>query len=141
MSLVPADTHPPPEPLSLVRKKHRQSVRRLPPLSPVAAEHLADGLRAFAGIWDLWKPKGGGDPLFTCAVITVPANATVRPLHVRMPAILPRATYADWLNPKANVDVVFDLLRPAPDDLLERVRVNRLVNNSRVDTPDCVQAV
>ena len=96
---------------------------------------------AFAGIWDLWKPKGGGDPLFTCAVITVPANDTIRPLHDRMPAILPRASSADWLNPKSHPDAAFNLLRPAPDDLLERVRVNRVVNSSRVDTADCVQAV
>jgi putative SOS response-associated peptidase YedK len=79
--------------------------------------------------------------LFTCAVLTVPANDTVRPLHDRMPAILPREHYADWLNPKAPADAVFALLRPAADGFLERVRVNRAVNNSRVDSPECVQVV
>jgi putative SOS response-associated peptidase YedK len=107
---------------------------------PYLFRPAAGGVMAFAGLWDVWKPKGGGDPLFTCAVITVPANDVVRPLHDRMPAILPRERYADWLNPKATADEAFGLLRPAADGLLERVRVNRAVNNSRIDTPECVQA-
>lgn len=101
----------------------------------------AGGVMAFAGLWDVWRPKGGGDPLFTCAVLTVPANDTVRPLHDRMPAILPRDEYADWLNPKTTAGEAFALLRPVADGFLERVRVNRAVNNSRVDSPECVQVV
>lgn len=99
------------------------------------------GLLAFAGVWDVWKPKGGGDPLFTCALITVPANAAVRPLHDRMPAILPRERYAAWLDPKTPPDAAHALLRPAADDLLEVLRVNRAANNSRIDRPECVQPV
>lgn len=96
------------------------------------------GVVAFAGIWDVWKPKGGGDPLFTCAVITVPANEVVRPLHDRMPAILTPPEYSDWLDTRQPPDAAHALLRPAADDLLERVRVNPVVNMSTLETPECV---
>jgi len=99
------------------------------------------GLLAFAGIWDRWQPSVGGEPLFTCAMLTVPANATVRPLHDRMPAILPRESFTEWLNPATPPTPLHGMLRPAPDDLLIRIQVNRAVNSSRVDTPECVQPV
>jgi len=108
---------------------------------PYLFRPLAGGPLAFAGVWDVWKPKGGGDPLFTCALITVPANVTVRPLHDRMPAILGREQFAEWLNPKTPPAAAHALLGPAADDLLEVMRVNRAVNNSRIDSPECVQPV
>ncbi len=107
---------------------------------PYLFRPVAGGVIAFAGIWDVWKPPAGGEPLFSCAILTVPANATVQPLHERMPAVLPREDFAHWLSPQAHPDTTHALLRPAPDNLLERVRVNPVVNRSTHDAPDCVEA-
>ena len=43
---------------------------------------------AFAGIWSIWNdPEGNRIP--TCAIITTSANELLRPIHHRMPVILP----------------------------------------------------
>src|SRR5262249_8129107 len=54
---------------------------------------------AFAGLWERWE-KGEGDPLETCTIITTEANDTVRPVHNRMPVILPHDSLAAWLDPE-----------------------------------------
>lgn len=108
---------------------------------PYLFRPMAGGLLAFAGVWDRRQPADGGEPLFTCAILTVPANATVRPLHDRMPAVLQWEHFAEWLSRSTPPVAAHALLRPAADDLLERVRVNPVVNNARTDTADCIQPV
>ncbi len=100
----------------------------------------ADGrLLALGGLWEVWSGPNG-EQLETCAIITIPANAAVKPIHDRMPAIIARQHYGEWLNrrledPKALVP----LLSAPPDELLEAVRVSPLVNNPRNDGPECLQ--
>ena len=68
-----------------------------------------------AGIWENWR-----DPLTstwerTFAVITVPANALIAPIHDRMLAILPNDQFPRWLSNEADPR---DLLVPFPADQL-----------------------
>jgi putative SOS response-associated peptidase YedK len=68
-----------------------------------------------AGIWENWR-----DPLTstwerTFAVITVPANALIAPIHDRMLAILPNEHFPRWLSEEADPR---DLLVPFPTDML-----------------------
>ena len=93
---------------------------------------------AFAGIWDLWKPTDGSPPLFTCAIITVEANRTCRLIHNRMPAILEKENYSDWLDSRRPTDAIHELLRSAPDDYLAMRPVNRIVNKAMNNVPDCL---
>ena len=65
---------------------------------------------AFAGIWDIWH--GPTEPLYTCAIITVPANDVVMPIHDRMPAILTADQFDPWLSTTATVAELQALLRP-----------------------------
>ena len=68
-----------------------------------------------AGIWENWR-----DPLTstwerTFAVITVPANDLIAPIHDRMLAILPNEQFPRWLSDEADPR---DLLMPFPADQL-----------------------
>lgn len=73
---------------------------------------------AFAGIWDHWL-SGDGSELDSMAIITTTANATVAPIHDRMPVILDRADYAAWLDVDAvSAAEAAGLLKPAGDDVL-----------------------
>jgi putative SOS response-associated peptidase YedK len=68
-----------------------------------------------AGIWENWR-----DPLTstwerTFAVITVPANALIAPIHDRMLAILPNDQFPRWLSDEEDP---CDLLVPFPADQL-----------------------
>jgi putative SOS response-associated peptidase YedK len=104
--------------------------------------HLAPkdgGIICFAGLWEVWRPDDDPEAelLRTCTIITTDANATLRPIHDRMPVILPREAWDTWLDRSVtDPDAVFPLLAPAPDDLLERTPVSKLVNNVRNDGPE-----
>ncbi|MEL6311094.1 MAG: SOS response-associated peptidase family protein, partial [Pseudomonadota bacterium] len=76
------------------------------------------------------------------AILTTEANATVAPIHDRMPVILPPEQFDAWLDCKSGEAAeAVSLLAPAPDDLLEVFEVDRRVNNPRSDGPDLHEPV
>lgn len=96
--------------------------------------HRRDGEpMAFAGLWEFWRETDDpdGEPLRSCAIITTNANATLAPIHDRMPVILPESAWEAWLDPDAALEVVEGLLVPAPDDTVVAYPVSTLVNNTR----------
>jgi len=91
------------------------------------------GLFAMAGIWEYWMTPEGSE-LESAAIITTDANATLAPVHHRMPVILDEADFDRWLSAsETEAKDLEGLLRPAPDDLLEAVpisdRVNKVAND------------
>jgi putative SOS response-associated peptidase YedK len=90
----------------------------------------------FAALWDLWL-DAEGRPLRSCTIITTAANKTMAPVHHRMPVILPRGVWDEWLRPgplgRARLN---ELLAPAPDDLLDLHPVGSAVNSARNDDPE-----
>jgi putative SOS response-associated peptidase YedK len=94
---------------------------------------------AFAGLWDHWTK---GDGCQTCTILTTTANERVRPLHQRMPVILPLAFHDDWLEPPADApDWLETGLRPYPAQEMEAVPVSTWVNDARHEGPACVKPV
>jgi len=67
-----------------------------------------------AGIYETWLPPGGAR-MDTCAIITTEPNWLIRPIHDRMPVIVPKEGEAAWLDP-ANRDRegLLAMLRPYP---------------------------
>jgi len=90
---------------------------------------------AFAGLWEHWQ--SGPQTLETFTLVTTDANATLAPIHHRMPVILAEADYAAWLDP-ANKGAEA-LLKPAPDDLLAAVAISTRVNAVRNDDPSLIE--
>ena len=91
---------------------------------------------AFAGLWAVWRDPAVPDTpwLRTCTIVTTDANATVAPVHDRMPVMLARDAWDRWLDRDlTDPEAVADLLRPAPDDLLELWPVSPRVNSARND--------
>jgi putative SOS response-associated peptidase YedK len=97
---------------------------------------------AFAGLWTWWRPKDGeGERIASCTIITTAANATVRPVHDRMPAILDDdASRAAWLDPAADGGGALELLRPLPDAALTVSPANPLVNSVANQGPELLVA-
>ena len=96
---------------------------------------------AFAGIWSIWKdPEDNSIP--TCAIITTSANELLRPIHHRMPVILPRNMEGFWLD-RSNQDTTEfrSVLTPYPDDAMEAYEVSTLVNSVANDGPDLIARV
>jgi putative SOS response-associated peptidase YedK len=104
--------------------------------------HAADGAPlVFAGLWDVWC-DAEGRPLRSCTIITTAANNTMVPVHHRMPVLLPRGAWHEWLRPgpldRARLN---ELLVPAPDDLLGVHPVGSGVNAARNDGPELLVPV
>lgn len=94
----------------------------------------------FAGLWERWR---GDDklpgPVETFTIITTDANAKTASKHDRMPVILDPRDFGAWLDVKN--ERASELLRPAPDELLEVVPVSTRVNSVKNDDPGLVEPV
>ena len=94
---------------------------------------------AFAGLWSVWKdPDGNRVP--SCAIITTTANDLLRPVHDRMPVVLPREMEALWLD--SNVDdpnMLASVLTPYADDAMQVYEVSNLVNSAANDGPEVIE--
>jgi putative SOS response-associated peptidase YedK len=103
----------------------------------------ADGdVFAFAGLWDSWRPTRGSDEgrLVSCTIVTTDANDAVRPVHDRMPVVLPPSAWEAWLDPaNDDVDGLSGLLVPAPAELVVVTAVGTGVNDVRNDGPELVE--
>lgn len=94
---------------------------------------------AFAGLYDTWDSPLG-PPLVSCTIITTEPNDLVRPIHDRMPVILPKEVEDLWLDPGvADPNRLLDLLHPYPADEMYAHPVSDLVNSVKNDSPLCVE--
>ncbi len=95
---------------------------------------INDGeLFAFAGLWDRWKDQSG-QWVRSCSILTTTPNTVTSAVHDRMPVILDRDSYDQWLDPgMTNIETLSNLLKPI-DPLAMRcypvsARVNHVVND------------
>ena len=104
------------------------------PKQPFYIRPRSGGLLAFAGLWETWMDREGGE-VDTAAIVTTAANAVLRPIHERMPVILPPDAWAEWLDERVPAKEAAALLRPAADDLVEAVPISTAVNSVANDGP------
>jgi putative SOS response-associated peptidase YedK len=93
---------------------------------------------AFAGLWETWSDRDGGEIDSAC-IVTTSANATVAPIHARMPVVVASENFELWLT--GETDEANTLLRPAPDDLFTAVPVGDRVNKADADDPGLIEPV
>ena len=90
---------------------------------------------AFAGIWE----PGAEKMPENFAILTTVPNAVVRPYHHRMPVLLPAELMRRWIGSEPLAEEEFMALTAplAPERMQER-EVNRFVNNTRNEGPECL---
>jgi putative SOS response-associated peptidase YedK len=92
----------------------------------------------FAGLYENWKDPGGRE-IRTCTIITTEANDLVRPIHDRMPVILPEGVEDRWLDPsEGSRERLQAILTPYPAGEMAAFEVTSIVNSAAHDAPDCV---
>jgi len=124
----------------------RQGETRKQPyfLGPIrdAGVRPAGAVLAMAGLWSVWKDPATGLWVTSAAVITTDANYDVSLVHDRMPVLLPRDSWAAWLDPdERDQDLLRSMLTPAPDGILDIYPVSTRVNNVRNDGPELMERV
>jgi len=91
----------------------------------------------FAGLFETWRSPEG-EKLRTCTIITTDANELIRPIHDRMPVIIPAGQVPRWLDPSmADTTRLVSLLVPYPECEMTAYAVSPLVNSPRHDSPEC----
>jgi putative SOS response-associated peptidase YedK len=116
-----------------------------PAKQPMFINRLDGEPLAVAGLWSAWRDPAGdptADWLHSATIVTTSANATMAPIHDRMPVILPRSVWDEWLDPEnQNLEVLSGLLVPASDSLLTVRAVSTDVNNVRNKGPELIAPV
>ena len=111
------------------------------PKQPFFIHPRDGGVLAMAGLYELWrdKDKADDDPdrwLWTCVVLTTQAPDDLGRIHDRMPLLVERDRWAEWLDPtRNNADELQALLVPAAPGLLEAYPVSTAVSNVKNNGP------
>ena len=100
------------------------------------------GVLAMAGLYEMWPDpaKAEDDPtrwLWSCTVITTEAEDSLGRIHDRMPLMVERDRWQEWLDPTRPGST--DLLVPAAPGLLEAYPVRPLVSNVRNNGAELVE--
>ena len=100
----------------------------------------ADGsVMAMAGIWEVWRPHPEADLVRTCSILTTTPDDVMRPIHDRMPVILPPDAWEDWLAKDTPPDVAMAMTAATPT--LTRHPVGPAVNSVKNNGPDLIVPV
>ena len=86
---------------------------------------------ALGGLWENWRDRKSGEWLRTFAIVTTDANDLVAKLHDRMPVIVCREHWDQWLGDEPPAD----LLRPFPPEPMTMWPVSTRVNTPKNDEP------
>ena len=103
------------------------------------------GVLAMAGLYELWRDPSvpadaDVDPwLWTVTVLTTTATDDLGRIHDRMPLLVEKQRYAEWLDPAVDdPDELRGLLVPAAPGLLTAYPVATTVNNVKNNGPELV---
>ena len=96
-------------------------------------------LFAFAGLSEN-VDNADGTPALSCAIITTRANGLMKPVHDRMPVILPKERWEEWLdNSSFDEGRLAGMLLPFPDEAMALRRVSGAVNSPKNDFEDLIK--
>lgn len=89
---------------------------------------------SIAGMWTVWRAPSGTEVL-SCALLTREAEGDITSIHHRMPVVLSRDQYSEWLAPGTSTERIKELVRSSRTDF-EAYRVSTKVNSTRNESPD-----
>lgn len=94
----------------------------------------------FAGLYDIWiSPEG--EKISTCTIITTEPNALVKPIHDRMPVILPKEDEQKWLEPDQHPEVLHAMLKPYDVGDMYTYPVSAEVGNVKNDREELIKEI
>ena len=136
--ILPADGYYEWQAVSAEGKKQKQ---------PFFIYRTDGGALAFAGIYDLWRDETLPEDhehawLWTAAIITTQATDDVGQIHDRMPMVISRDHWADWLDP-GNTDPgqLQAAMLPAMAGGLTSHPVSTAVNFVRNNGPELIESL
>ena len=116
------------------------------PKQPFYIFNADSTLLSMAGLYEEWVNPQSGEILTTVSIITRESTGEIAKIHHRMPVLLPKDRWSDWLSAEtlksAEVPKYLDLLElPKPDAGLAIRPVSTAVNNARNHGPELINEV
>jgi len=92
---------------------------------------------AMAGLWDEWTHEPGRI-IRSFAIITTASNNLMEPVHNRMPVILHKEMYDEWLygDNEANLS---EMMTPFAESRMKVYKVSSLVNSVKTEGPELIR--
>ncbi len=85
-------------------------------------------------------PSADEAKIVSCTILTTGPNELMKPIHDRVPVILPDDVYGRWLDPEfTDKDELQEILRPFDAKRMDAHPVSRLVNLPSTDDERCVR--
>lgn len=99
-----------------------------------------EDLFVFAGLWERWQ--SAEEVLFTCTMLTTESNDFMRPIHHRMPIILPKEKEDDWLKPSfRNATDAAQFIKSIEIEPLTSYPVSHYVNRATNNDVQCIKGI
>ena len=93
-------------------------------------------LFAFAGLWEYWEHDT--ETIYSCTIITTAANELMQSIHPRMPVILGKQNYRQWLDKQASLETTQQLLATDSYQGMTLKPVSDWVNNPYHNDKNCL---
>ncbi len=99
------------------------------------------GLMTVAALCESWKDGAENQTIKSCAMVITEPNKFVAEVHDRMPVVLEKSQFDQWMN--GTPDEAAELMKPAPEDMLQKWPVSKRINSSRTpkDDPTLIEEV
>lgn len=115
-----------------------------PVKQPMFINRLDGEPLAVAGLWSAWRDPEDADGRFlhSATIVTTAANEAMKPVHDRMPVMIPKSRWAEWLDPANDrIDELTSLFAVPDDGSLQLRPVSTDVNNVRNNGPELIEPV
>ena len=93
-------------------------------------------LYAFAGLWEYWDH--GTETIYSYTIITTVANELMSPIHHRMPVIIDKQNYNDWLDKQISQEIAQQLLTTDVYQDMTVKPISDWVNNPHHNDKNCL---
>ena len=115
-------------------REDKKGIRR-----PFCVKRKYDDLFCFAGIWETATDADGGE-IDTAAILTHRAGEDLRADFPRAPVVIGAEHFSIWLETdERDIDILDDLLDPAPPGSWSYFAISDAVNNARHDGPRLIE--
>ncbi len=113
---------------------------------PFAISYADGSPLALAGVFERWRDPeiAEDDPaawVWTCAVVTTQAAPELSHIHDRMPVVVPRDTWAAWLDPTAELPALQEAMAATPVPEFAVRQVGDAVSSTRNNGPELLEPV
>lgn len=106
---------------------------------PVYIHLKTQSVFGMAGMWEQWHSPEG-DSISSCTILTIASNERLKPIHERMPVIIPKNKTDFWLDQSMkDENQLVQLLKPYDHEQMNAYDVATVINSPRNDSPDNIQ--